>query len=383
MVEEIPLRPPSGRGDYLWILVEKRRMSTPELARRLSARLRVPSSAIRVAGNKDSDAITRQWISLPWSARDAAKRLELEGVRILDGERDHAPLRTGELEGNEFTIALSGVSADGDVERRAQDVLALLGRRGVPNFFGPQRFGTRGNAARVGELLLLGERAQATAEFLGGQPEVESDPSARRLRELFRAGDLARALAIAPRSLVLERNMLEALLSGKSPDSLWRDVPQPDRRMLLSAFQSLLFNRMLAQRLDRIDVPLAGDRLLDLATGRIVDCDDPARLAARVAAFELSPTGWLIGNETSAATGEMGEIERTVLAQNPIPPDQLDRPLGLTLPGERRPLRVRIGRSAAEFDATSRCLWLRFRLSKGAFATAVLAEIQKAPPPFV
>lgn len=383
MVEEIPLRPPSGRGDYLWILVEKRRMSTPELLRRLSARLRVPSAAIRVAGNKDSDAITRQWVSLPWSARDAAKRLDLEGVRILDGERDHAPLRTGELEGNEFTIALSGVPADRDVERRALEVLEILRRRGVPNFFGPQRFGTRGNAARVGELLLLGKRSDATAEFLGGGPDVESDPSARRLRELFREGDLARALAVAPRSLVLERNMLEALLSGKSPDSVWRDVPQPDRRMLLSAFQSLLFNRMLVERLDRIDVALRGDRLLEIATGRIIECDDPARYTAAVAAFELSPTGWLIGNETRAADGEMGAIERAVIDRNPIPEANLNRPLELTLPGERRPLRVRIGRVAAELDADSRCLWLRFRLSKGAFATAVLAEIQKAPDPIV
>lgn len=68
-------------------------------------------------------------------------KFELEGCKVLEYARHKRKLRLGALKGNEFTLVLREVSERNDVEARLQAISA----RGVPNYFGAQRFGIGGS----------------------------------------------------------------------------------------------------------------------------------------------------------------------------------------------------------------------------------------------
>ncbi len=379
LVEEIPLREPNGRGDFVRAFVEKRRMSTPELVHELSERLRLPPHGIGVAGNKDSDAVTRQWISLPSRVRPRLERLGGDRFRFLRIEGDSHPVTTGDLFGNRFTIEIHDLADSALALSRAMPILAMLERRGVPNYFGPQRFGTRGNAATIGSLFLRGESERALEELLAGEPTIERDPAARRFRELCARCEWRQARTIVPRSLRLEAMIVDGRLERAPTGAIVKRIPERDRRMFLSAYQSRIFNRIIAARIDTLDRALLGDVLFDHRDSALVACTEPVREQAAVDRFERSPTGWMPGERIGPAAGAPGEIEKSIFATDPIPPERFSRPLGLTLTGERRPLRVQV------FDCDVSpagkggkiAIRMRFTLPRGSFATAVLDEVMK------
>ena len=101
-----------------------------------------------IAGLKDARAVSRQWVSVELGDEQACRALDVAGVRELKVTRHGNKLRLGHARGNRFEILLRGCS-DGALEI-ARANLAELERRGVPNYFGEQRFGKRGaNLERV------------------------------------------------------------------------------------------------------------------------------------------------------------------------------------------------------------------------------------------
>lgn len=380
VVEEIPLREPLGSGAFLRVLIEKRRMSTPELLRRLSRELGLKRGEAHVAGNKDSDAVTRQWVSLPARVESRLRRLELEGAVVLAGDLDPEPLATGDLLGNRFSIVVSELERPETAGRAAEEILAVLVERGVPHYFGPQRFGTRLIAADIGGALLRGESERAIELLLSGAPDVERDPNARRFRELCAAERWDDAYEAAPPGLGLERGLIAALLSGVERAHLWKRIPHADRRLFLSAWQSRIFNRIVGARLDSIDRPIRGDILVDHANGDRRVVHDPEAELDAVRTFAASPTGWMPGAEAERATDEAGAIESACFETDAVPARRFFRPLDLTLPGERRPLRVPLLEPEVAVSTRDRAIRLEFDLPRGAFATAVLAEVRKCEP---
>lgn len=141
-VDEVPLYAASGKGEHQYVHVEKRLLTTPEVARRLARACGGNERDVGYAGLKDKHAITTQWLSL---AGKVAVTPELDlgpGARILSVTRHDNKLRTGHLLGNRFTITLSGVA--GDAVSRAEAVARRLRADGLPNYFGAQRFGHGG-----------------------------------------------------------------------------------------------------------------------------------------------------------------------------------------------------------------------------------------------
>ncbi len=154
-VQEIPLYLPSGQGSHAYALVEKRNLTTRDLVLAL-LKAGVAENAIGVAGLKDKRAVTRQWLSVPNRQAAALAELEaLDGVRVLETSRHKNKLGIGHLQGNRFSIRVR--QAEVDALARAQAIVDLLIAQGVPNYFGPQRFGRFGNNAIDGLKLLRGE----------------------------------------------------------------------------------------------------------------------------------------------------------------------------------------------------------------------------------
>jgi tRNA pseudouridine13 synthase len=379
-VIELPAYEPCGEGEHVLFEVEKRGISTHEALARLGRVLGVESRAIGIAGLKDAQGVTRQWLSvqaLPGSGLDPERLLALDvkGLAVLFARRHRNKLRVGHLRGNRFVIRLRGVgAAELDSARALLDVLA---RRGVPNYFGEQRFGLRGDTWKVGRALLLGQHDEAVA-WIAGRAGPHDRGRIREARERYDRGDYMGAAEAWPGNFRPCIRLCRAM--GKSGGNARRALYALDREFLrfyTSAYQSWLFNRVVALRLERIDEVELGDLAWLHRNGAVFLVKDLAVDAPRAAAFEISASGPLFGSRMSTPTGRPAELEATVLAEEGHAAEAFTRHGPLQWQGGRRPLRFPLGEVASESgtDEHGEFLELAFTLPPGCYATSVLREL--------
>ena len=324
LVEEQPAYQPSGEGTHTFVWLEKRGLTTFDAIARLAAAFAVAARDIGYAGLKDKQATTRQWLSVPDLDPERALTLAADDLRVLSAARHAHKLRLGHLRGNRFEVVLTGSAADDEVAtlRARFDELAA---RGVPNFYGGQRFGADAANATRGLELLRGTR---------------------------------------------------------------RERDHRKRRLMLSALQSAVFNRALELRATRgplTDV-IPGDVLKKTDTGGLFVTADPAVDQVRVDAGELLPTGPLPGGrEIEPPPGTVARaLEDEAIAAVGATRDDFAR-AGRDLPGARRPVLLRMADTAfceeAATDPNGRAVRLRFTLPAGGYATVVVTAVtQNAGP---
>ena len=303
---------PSGAGEHAFLFVEKIEANTEWVARRLAEKAGVAPMNVGYAGLKDRHAITRQSFSvhLPGRPDPDWSALAIPGVRVLAASRHDRKLKRGVHRGNRFRIRVRDVDGDrGAIEQR----LALIRERGVPNYFGEQRFGRE-----------AGNIAQARAYFAG-----------TRMRK--------HEIGIA-----------------------------------ISAARSLLFNAVLATRVadGSWDSALDGDVWMLAGTHSIFGPEPwTVELARRLAAFDIDPTGPMIGAGELRTTGLVRALEEGAIAPYRDIADGLAK-AGLVQ--QRRALRLRVEGLAHEWEGDG-ALVLEFRLPAGSFATVVLRELSAEP----
>lgn len=332
VVEEIPAYLPEGTGTHLWLRIEKRRLTTRDALARLARALDRPTRDGGAAGLKDAMAVSRQWVSFEHADEARLRDTDLgPELKVLDVTRHRTKLRMGHLRGNRFRILLR---TDDPAERdallkTAGESLEVLRARGVPNYYGVQRFGRYGDNAELGKLLVRGD--------VTGFREAAA-------RSGMRGGKLH------------DRKLLG---------------------FLVNSFQSLLFNQVLARRMPDLDRLQLGD-LAQLhrngAVFLVADEQIATREQPRCANFELSPSGPLFGTKMPFPEGEPGRIEREVLAESGVAIEDFGRKEARKQIGARRPLRVPLleAEPAALDEAGVR---LAFALPSGSYATVVLREI--------
>ncbi len=371
-VEELPLYPASGTGEHVFLEIEKRGIPTREAVNRIARAAGVNPEAFGVAGLKDARAVTRQRVSV--AGVDAKKLLGLEipGVRVLSAERHTNKLRTGHLAGNRFRIRVRDVGHGAAEYARA--TLEILARRGVPNRFGEQRFGERGDGHLAGAALVRGEHDEFLSLVLG-RPSERDPPAVHRSREAYEKGDLDAAIRALPPHRRDERRCLVALARGKKPAQAARAMPKRLRLFLISALQSHLFNQVLDARLPDLDRLEPGDLAWKHDSGAVFKVEDLEAENARAARFEVSPSGPMFGYKMIEPEGRPGEVEAKVLAEAGLTRESFRRPGGLKAKGVRRPLRVPLGEADVTEDGPD--LVLTFALPPGSYATVVMAEVMK------
>ena len=314
-VEERPLYLPCGEGEHLYIRVKKRGLSTPDLVLRLASQLHVKAQSIGVAGLKDAQAVTTQMLSLQGVKAETISALptdeRLLALEVLGRHRNR--LRKGHHAGNQFRLVIR------DIRERSQDdlqeLLDELVRRGVPNYFGPQRQGRSGTNFQLGAELL--------------------QDAARRNK-----------------------------------------MPRNKRIWFMNAYQSHVFNRIVAKRIESIDRVFLGDWAMKSDNGACFPVEQPEVEQPRADRFEISPTGPLFGSRAPWATGVPGDIEREVVAELGTTPELLSKAgAECGFRGERRALRVRLNDLSWSLEGT--VLTLSFWLPPGSYATSVLREVVK------
>lgn len=371
-VEEIPLYQPCGQGEHLYLTVEKQGLTTFDLLNQAAAALGVRERDLGYAGLKDARAVTRQTISIPSARIEAGLALDIPGVTVLAAGLHTNKLRPGHLAGNLFRIRLRDTAAA--AVERAEAILGVLHDRGVPNRFGRQRFGLLGNSHRIGRALLQNDFATAVEEIIGDPDKIEH-PGWRRAASAYHDGDYGQAIAFFPRHCRNERQLLERISNGSTPEKAVLAMPRKLLRLYLSACQSALFDQIVRLRLDGLGTLWPGDMAYKHANGASFIVADPAVEQARADHFEISPSAPLYGYKVRLAEEQAGQLERSLLAREQLQLEDFRLGKGLSMEGTRRPLRVPLiePRVAAEPDG----IQVSFQLPKGSFATAVLHEIMK------
>jgi tRNA pseudouridine13 synthase len=248
-VDEILGYDADGEGEHALLWVEKRDANTDWVARELARFAGVPPLNVGYAGLKDRHAVTRQAFTVQlagkpdpdWSAFPHAE------VKVLASTRHKRKLKRGALRGNRFVLVLRDVRGE---RTRAEEVLQAIATRGVPNYFGEQRFGREG-----------GNVAQARAMFAG-----------RRV----------------------DRDKRSILLSAARSH----------------IFNSVLAARV---ERDAWDKPLDGE-IWSLAGSRSWFGPEPFNdtLAARLALGDIHPSGPLWGQGEPPTTSVVGDLEREI-----------------------------------------------------------------------
>jgi len=376
-VEEIPAYEPCGTGEHVYLKFEKTRLTTRQAVDQIARALKVPPLDCGIAGLKDAQAVTVQTMSVKGVESAALEGLEIPGLKILSVNRHTNKLRLGHLRANRFKIKLRDVP-----EERYEDVrgvLESLKKEGVPNFFGPQRFGMRKDTGKVGKAMVLRDYNQAI-QLMAGMPE-EGDPDIiREARTLFEAGRFLESSRLwtggfrqcAQLCRAMERTNGNAEKSLLSIDTSWL-------WFFITAFQSELFNQVLARRLKTMSQIWVGDLACKHGNGAVFLVEDAAVEQLRADAFEISPSGPLYGFKMIAPVGEQAVIEKEVLEASGVKSEDFFRPGILKCQGARRPLRFPLEDYGAiqGVDAAGSYIEISFTLPPGAYATAVLREVFK------
>lgn len=314
-VDEVLGFEPAGEGGHGWFLVRYAGMNTLDMARELARFCEVPLRDIGFSGLKDRYAITSQWFSIPLDRGGPepdpgiGKWLREDGkAELLVASANARKLKRGVHRANRFHIVIRQLAGDWD---KLDARLRAIRQLGVPNYFGPQRFGRRD-----------GNLETAVRWFSGrGRP----------------GGRQARSMA-------------------------------------LSAARSWLFNQVLSQRIDRWpwNHILPGDRMM-LAGSRshfAYDGDETGVLD-RIRRGDIHPSGPLWGAGEPACVGDAAAFEQAIIDSAPLLRDGL---ANAGLRQERRSLRLLPESMDWRLDEADR-LDIEFTLPAGAFATAVLREL--------
>ena len=373
-VHEIPLYEPSGRGEHVYVTIEKDGLTTHQAVERIARDLHISPRTVGSAGLKDAHAVTRQMLSLGAVDPARVEALSVPGIRLLEVSRHTNKLKMGHLRGNRFTIRIRDV--DPEALPQAQAIVDVLVARGIPNAYGVQRFGLRGDTHLLGEALLHRD-AEALVRRLVGMPHPAESPRVQRARQLFDDGDLEACLEAWPRNMNNERRVVQRLLDrhGDWERALWA-VPHNMKKFYLSAYQGALFNQVLVQRLDTIDQLQMGDLANIHGKRAVFVVEDVAAEQPRADRLEISPSGPLYGYKLTMAQGRPGQMEQQVLDEHGLTLEDF-RIKGLKMRGARRPLRIPLSEAKLWYDEG---IVLSFSLPPGSYATRVLAEVMKGEP---
>ncbi len=309
-VDELLGFEPTGEGEHCLAWVEKTDRNTNDVAMEFAKKLGIRKRLVEHCGLKDKNAVTRQWFSLhlPGQESPSAETLNGDGIRVLKTTRNLRKLRRGCHHGNRFSIRLRDCTFT--KEAAAERWQAIIDR-GVPNYFGPQRFGRDGG------------NVELARRFMSGEIEIRD-----------------RAL----------------------------------RGILISAARSFIFNDCVAKRIElgTWDVPMEGE-VFGFPDNRSLVIPDNLRGdefdRVRNGTLELTAPLWGAGELLSQ--GQIRLFEESVAENSTAIIAGLAQ---FNLRQERRVIRLKPESSELTWE-TDTTLVLRFALPTGTYATTLLREL--------
>jgi tRNA pseudouridine13 synthase len=290
-------------GDYSVFALQKKMWSTQDAIKALADALGVKTGCLSAAGNKDRNAVTAQLISC-WGVKpERIMEIHIKDLSVLGCWTSNKPIRVGDLLGNVFRINLEGVESRTAARKVVEKTKGLF-----PNYFGPQRFGMRGNNHIVGRHIVRGDFQSAVKEFVENGEDDDQDSRTARLA-VKNEGISGKTLEMFPHKLNHERTMIRHLLR-KPGDFVGaiREIPRNLQMMLVQSYQSHLFNLMLSERVRERELePKDGEGTCGLNHYGFVDpeVDGSEYTLGRMIGYDTIPTEeeervlWKEGIETA------------------------------------------------------------------------------------
>lgn len=358
-VEEMPKPSPPG-DEYTIFRLEKFNWDTHAAIKAIADRLHVSDRRFGIAGTKDRRAVTRQRVSVWRIGPEQLERLQIRDLKLYGFEKSAERINLGGLEGNRFVITVRDIGLAKDETEKRLEALFVELAKGIPNVFGPQRFGeVRTVTADVGRAILKGDFETAVKIYLAKafEAEPEDAETARRyLAENWGSRETyLKALEIFPQRLHFERTMLDYLT--KIPTDFagaLRRLPKRLRKMFINAVQAEIFNEVVGWYVENFGlaqqaVPLVGhDTALDM--------DNP--LHKKISGI-LEREGIMLADFKLPHSPELattGSTRQMVLM-----------PRGLRI----------IEISDDDFNSGKTKATIGFELPAGSYATVLLAEVMK------
>ncbi len=391
--EEIDIHGWEGEGDYVLAKVWSRNWETNRLVRRLSKELRMSRRRIRFAGTKDKRAVTEQWMSFE-TGMEVLSEVKIKDVELSDLREGYRSLYIGAHRGNRFEIIIRDLDVDLDDAEKISDRIGQKIRddRGFPNWFGVQRFGTvRPITHIVGKHIIQGDFETAVKTYVANPIEGEQNECYQVRRSLEETWDYKQALKEYPHILTFERAVIQELVNnGEDYISAIDALPDNLLKMFVHAYQSYIFNRILSERMKEglplndvvegdVVLPANRDGSPELSNPITIEKRNLSRSSSMVRGGKAYVSAPLFGLKTEFSKGEMGEIERRVVAEEGLTREDFVVPQmrKLSSRGTRRPILAPIEDFDWRMNGSGLCL--SFFLQKGSYATCLLREFMKLP----
>jgi tRNA pseudouridine13 synthase len=399
-VTELFLYPPKkDNGHFTIAEVSARNWETHTLVNEIASRLHFSQRRISFAGNKDKRAWSTQLMSFERLAPEHLSQLNIKDVSFENIYQSDVPVRIGDLLGNRFEITVRNIDSAILPEQIKTLISPLETWGGFPNFYGIQRFGViRPITHLVGKYIVQGEFEKAAMTYVAHPMSGENETTYALREELEKTRNYAKAFQTYPDALNFEKAMLNKLLQNPNDFiGAFKELPKNLLLMFVNAYESILFNKILSERIRRkipIHHAIVGDIICPVRKNIVTNDFIPVRDAnldkvnKQISKKKAVVSGLLIGCDTVFAEGEMGEIEHAIIESEKIDPRDFIIPEVpfLSSSGTRRPLLALLPSlewklHVDELQEENQALTLRFDLQKGCYATCLLREIMKSNDP--
>jgi tRNA pseudouridine13 synthase len=392
-----------NRQRHLLCVLVKRNWDTFIAVKNVAKELGIDQNCIQIAGIKDAKAITAQHISIENVSFEEAAKVNIKDITVRPIGYVRNPLSLFFLLGNSFTIKITGANgAESTVKEQVNQTMQEIATAGgIPNFYGHQRFGTtRPITHLVGKAILKGDFEAAAMVFLSESCVDEHSASRQARDELALSGDFKLALESFPRQLRFERQMLNYLVEKpRDFTGAFRVLPAKLQLLFVQAYQSYLFNRFLSGRIKQglsLGAAEVGDFVVGVErsglpmvnTAKTVTAESQAKANESIKAGRMRLALPIVGFKQKLSEGFMGEIERSVIAEENVDVEGF-RVASLSKLGGRGGFRAAVCpvsnyhllNVSRNSDSANLAVSVSFMLFRGSYATVFLREVMKPSNP--
>jgi tRNA pseudouridine13 synthase len=379
-VEELTAAAAGDAGEFALYRLDKTGWTTPDALAAVRRRWNIDFRRLSYGGLKDRHAVTSQHLTI---FRGPKRNLTHERIAVTYLGQRTEPFTAHDIAANRFTVTLRAMSDTG--VSCAVAALAEVETCGLPNYFDDQRFGSVGDPPTfIAKEMVLGRFEEALGLALAAPYEFDRR-EAKREKAMLRAmwGDWAALKAKLPRGHA--RSLVDYLATHPTDFKGAVARLRPELQGLyLSAYQSHLWNRMLASWLERV---LGSENLasVELKLGHV---PAPFRVPDEKRSDWESLALPLPSSRVKPVAGALWcEVAEDVLKAEGLTLGEL-RIRGLEKPffskGERagcvRPANLTHAADSDDLNPGRRKLTLVFDLPRGSYATMLVKRVTSGSP---